>query len=102
ATSARKLAAARALFETMREHGLIAQNPAELVSSPRRPRHLPRVLSARDASRLPSAIAAGTPLERRDRAMFELAYSCGLRAEELVSLEREGLDFDAEQVRVEG
>jgi site-specific recombinase XerD len=101
-TSARKLAAARALFESLRERGLVAHNPAELVSTPRRPRNLPRVLSARDASRLLSAIAAGEPLELRDRAMFELAYSCGLRAEELVSLGSGDLDFDAEQLRVEG
>jgi integrase/recombinase XerC/integrase/recombinase XerD len=101
-TSARKLAAARALFTTLREHGQIAHNPAELVSSPRRPRELPRVLSARDASRLLAGIAASSPLELRDRAMFELAYSCGLRAEELVSLGWEDLDFDAEQLRVEG
>jgi site-specific recombinase XerD len=101
-TSARKLAAARALFTSLREHGLVAQNPADLVSTPRRPRRLPRVLSARDASRLLSAIAAGEPLELRDRAMFELAYSCGLRAEELVSVGAGDIDFDAEQVRVEG
>jgi integrase/recombinase XerC/integrase/recombinase XerD len=102
ATSARKLAAARALFTSLREHGVLAQNPADLVSTPRRARRLPRVLSARDASRLLSAIAAGAPLELRDRAMFELAYSCGLRAEELVTLGRGDLDFDAEQLRVEG
>jgi integrase/recombinase XerC/integrase/recombinase XerD len=101
-TSARKLAAARALFTSLREHGLVAQNPADLVSTPRRARRLPRVLSARDASRLLSAIAAGEPLELRDRAIFELAYSCGLRAEELVTLGRGDLDFDAEQLRVEG
>jgi integrase/recombinase XerC/integrase/recombinase XerD len=101
-TSARKLAAARALFTSLREHGLLAQNPADLVSTPRRPRHLPRVLSAGDTSKLLDAIAAGAPLELRDRAMFELAYSCGLRAEEIVSLGCSDLDFDAEQLRVEG
>jgi len=47
-------------------------------------------------------IHAGTPLEQRDRALFELAYACGLRAEELVRLELGAVDFDAEQVRVEG
>jgi integrase/recombinase XerC/integrase/recombinase XerD len=47
-------------------------------------------------------IPATTPLELRDRAMFELAYASGLRAEELVSLDRHAVDFDAETVRVEG
>jgi site-specific recombinase XerD len=101
-TSARKLAALRALFASQREHGLIAQNPAELVSSPRRASRLPRVLSARDVAALLDRIPASGPLELRDRALFELAYSCGLRAEELVSLDLESVQFDSEAVRVEG
>ncbi len=101
-TSARKLAALRALFASQREHGRIAQNPAELVSTPRRGSHLPRVLSARDAARLLDGIPAGGPLETRDRAMFELAYSCGLRAEELVSVAVGDIDHDGEQLRIEG
>lgn len=104
-TSARKLAALRALFASQREHGLIAQSPADLVSTPRRGSHLPQVLSAREAARLLDGIPDGipaTPLELRDRAMFELAYSCGLRAEELVSLGCADVDYDGEQLRVEG
>jgi site-specific recombinase XerD len=101
-TSARKLAALRALFNSQREHGLVAQNPADLVSTPRRGDHLPRVLSAREASGLLDGIPTGHPLEVRDRAMFELAYSCGLRAEEIVSLRRADVDYDGEQLRVEG
>jgi site-specific recombinase XerD len=104
-TSARKLAAMRALFSSQREHGHVAHNAADLVSTPRRGDHLPRVLSARDAARLldgiPASRGAG-PLVLRDRAMFELAYSCGLRAEEIVSLGVGDLDHDGEQVRVEG
>jgi len=102
ATSARKLATLRALFASQRERGFIAQNPADLVSTPRRPRHLPRVLSAREAARLLDGIPAGSALEQRDRAMFELAYACGLRAEELVSLDVADVNHDEEQVRVEG
>jgi site-specific recombinase XerD len=101
-TSARKLAALRALFASLREHGLLAQSPADLVSTPRQGSHLPRVLSARDAARLLDSIPAGGPLELRDRALFELAYACGLRAEELVSLRTADIDHDGEQLRVEG
>ena len=101
-TSARKLAALRALFASQREHGRIAQNPADLVATPRRGSHLPRVLSARDAAGLLDGIPATSKLELRDRALFELAYSCGLRAEEIVSLTNGDLDHDAEQLRVEG
>jgi site-specific recombinase XerD len=101
-TSARKLAALRALFRSQREHGAVAHSPAELVSAPRRPRRLPRVLKAREAASLLDAIPAAGALQLRDRAMFELAYSCGLRAGELVSLRPGDLDHDAEQLRVEG
>ncbi len=101
-TSARKLAALRALFASQREHGVLAQNPAELVSAPKRARNLPRVLKAREAATLLDAIPARGPLELRDRAMFELAYACGLRAEEVVSLGLGDVDHDAEQLRVEG
>jgi len=101
-TSARKLAALRALFNSQREHGAVSQNPAELVATPKRARNLPRVLKTREAATLLDAIPAGGPLELRDRAMFELAYACGLRAEEVVSLGLRDVDHDAEQLRVEG
>jgi integrase/recombinase XerC/integrase/recombinase XerD len=101
-TTARKLAAVRALFASQREHGRVGENPAELVSTPRRPSHLPSVLSAREAAQLLDGIPAGGPLELRDRALFELAYGCGLRAEELISLKLLDVDHDGEQLRVEG
>lgn len=102
ATVARKLAALRAFFRTLREHGQIAQNPAELIASPKRPRTLPKVLRADELAALLDRIPASTPLDQRDRALFEIAYACGLRAEELIGLDVASVDFDAEQLRVEG
>jgi integrase/recombinase XerC len=102
ATIARRLAALRGLFRTQMELGARADNPAELLSSPKRPQRLPRVLKAGEVAALLDSIPAATPLEQRDRALFELAYACGLRAEELVTLDLESVDFDAETVRVEG
>ncbi len=102
ATSARKLAALRALFSSVREHGHSAENPADLVAAPRRATPLPKVLKAADVAGLLDSIPAGNPLEQRDRALFELAYGCGLRAEELVSLSIADIDHDGEQLRVEG
>ena len=101
-TTARKLAALRALFSSQREHGLIAQNPADLVTTPRRSSYLPRVLKAKEAAALLDGIPTRSPLECRDRALFELAYSCGLRAEEIVSLRVSDVDHEGEQLRVEG
>jgi len=102
ATIARRLAATRSFFRSLREHGHIAQNPADLVSSPKRAGKLPTVLKPEELARLLDRIPATTPLEVRDRALFELAYACGLRAEELVRLDVASIDFDDEHVRVEG
>ncbi len=102
ATIARRLAALRGLFRVQMELGARGDNPAELLSSPKKPQRLPRVLKAGEVAALLESIPATTPLELRDRALFELAYACGLRAEELVSLDLESIDFDSENVRVEG
>ncbi len=101
-TIARKLAALRACFRTLREHGIVLQNAAELVPSPKQSSNLPRVLRPDELVALLERIPANTALELRDRAMFELAYACGLRAEELVDLDVPAVVFDAEEVRVEG
>jgi site-specific recombinase XerD len=101
-TLARKLAAIRAFFRTLVEHGELSANPADLMPAPKLPQRLPRTLKAADVASMLERIPATTPLELRDRALFELAYACGLRAEELVNLDDSSIDFDGEQVRVEG
>ena len=101
-TIARKLAALRGLFRAQVELGVRMENPAELLSSPKKPQRLPRVLRPDEVAALLDRIPATTPLELRDRALFELAYASGLRAEELVALELQSIDFDSESVRVEG
>jgi site-specific recombinase XerD len=102
ATVARKLAAVRGLFDFLVRTERVGQNPADLVSSPKREEKLPRVLTVGQVRKLLERIPARTPLELRDRAMLELAYSCGLRCEEIVSLEVGALDFETEQLRVLG
>src|SRR3954468_2393682 len=101
-TMARKLASIRSLFRSLLEHGEVGSNPADLLPAPRLPQSLPKTLKPADVAALLERIPAATPLEQRDRALFELAYSSGLRAEELVDLDVSSIDFDAEQVRVEG
>jgi site-specific recombinase XerD len=101
-TLARKIASVRSFFRTLVEHGELGANPADLLPAPKQPQRLPRTLKAQEVGRLLDAIPASGPLELRDRALFELAYACGLRAEELVDLDMDSVDFDDEQVRVEG
>lgn len=102
ATVARKLAAIRGLFDFLVRTERVGQNPAELVASPKREEKLPKVLTVEQARSLLERIPARTPLEIRDRAMLEVAYSCGLRCEEIVNLNVGSLDFETEQVRVLG
>ena len=102
ATVARKLASVRGLFDFLVRTERLGQNPADLVSSPKREEKLPRVLSAEQVRSLLERIPARTPLELRDRAMLELAYSCGLRCEEIVNLDLGALDHESEQLRVLG
>ena len=102
ATVARKLAAVRGLYGFLVRTGRAGANPAELVSSPKGSEKLPRVLTTEQMRSLLERIPARTPLELRDRAMLELAYSCGLRCEEIVNLDLDSLDFETEQLRVLG
>jgi site-specific recombinase XerD len=102
ATVARKLASIRGLYGFLVRTERAGQNPAELVSSPKRAESLPKVLNTEQMGSLLEQIPAHTPLELRDRAMLELAYSCGLRCEEIVNLDEGALDYETEQLRVLG
>ncbi|HWM62998.1 MAG TPA: tyrosine recombinase XerC [Solirubrobacterales bacterium] len=102
ASVARKLAAIRGLFDFLVRTERVGQNPADLVSSPKKEDKLPRLLSAEQMREVLERIPTSTPLELRDRAMLELAYSCGLRCEEIVNLDVDSFDFETEQLRVLG
>src|SRR3954470_13458337 len=99
---ARKIASIRAFYRHLVQRGLIEANPADLVATPKKDQYLPRVLKPAEAAEVLDSIPAGSPLELRDRALFEVAYGCGLRAEELVNLDVADLDPDAEEMRVTG
>jgi site-specific recombinase XerD len=101
-TVARKLAAIRTFYRHLVERAELEANPAELVSSPKKDSYLPKVLRPEEVGELLERIPGSTPLDLRDRALLELAYAAGLRAEELVNLDVKNLDPDAEEVRVEG
>lgn len=101
-TVARKLASLRGLLSLQVSLGTRADNPAQLLSAPKRPQRLPRVLKPDEVATLLDRIPANGPLALRDRTLFELAYASGLRAEELVTLDIDSIDFDSEAVRVHG
>src|SRR3954463_8805053 len=99
---ARKIASTRAFYRHLVQRGLMEANPADLVATPKKDQYLPRVLKPAEAAGVLDAIPSSSPLELRDRAMFEVAYGSGLRAEELVNLDLTDLDPDAEELRVTG
>lgn len=98
---ARVLSSWRGFFDWLVRRREVAANPCLGVRAPRAPRHLPQALSPDEAVRLVSAGDA-TPWGVRDRALFELAYSCGLRVSELTGLDLGHLDRASGEVRVTG
>lgn len=98
---ARMLSAWRGLFNYLaRDHG-VTRNPCIGVRAPKSPKSLPKALSPDEATRLVS-VEQNDPLAVRDRAMFELLYSSGLRLSELTSLNEGDVSFADATVRVIG
>ena len=102
ATVARKLAAIRGLYNFLVRTERAGAEPGRAGLQPEAPEKLPQVLSTEQMRSLLERIPARAPLELRDRAMLELAYSCGLRCEEIVNLDLGSIDFESEQLRVLG
>jgi integrase/recombinase XerD len=92
----------RGFFRFMRQEGLRADDPTELLESPRQERSLPDVIKAVDVDRMLAAIDVGSPGGLRDRALFELIYSCGLRISEAASLSFGMLFLNERMIRVTG
>jgi site-specific recombinase XerD len=102
ATVARKLASVRSFYAFLLRTGRVTQNPADLVAAPKAGRKLPKVLTVAQIEEVLGAVPARTPLEVRDQAMLELAYSSGLRSAEVVDLDLDSLGLPAGRVKVIG
>ncbi len=103
---ARKLSAIRALFKHLHRRGVVHNDPARLLATPRRERRLPTVLTVDDAQRLMDAPGRERETDResglRDRAVLETLYSTGIRAGELVGINRDDINASDRLVRVRG
>ncbi|PMR71974.1 tyrosine recombinase XerC [Billgrantia endophytica] len=97
---ARRRAAASHFANHLVKAGLLGHNPAELVSTPRQPAHLPKPLDVDQLAHLLDTPHDGSPLATRDQAMLELFYSSGLRLAELAGLDL--ADLQPRRVRVMG
>ncbi len=101
-TLAKSASAIRAFYRYLVLEGLIATNPARLVDSPRLGMKIPRYLSTEEIDALLDACDPSDPLGIRNRALFELIYSCGLRVTEAVRLTLDRVSLNERVVRVVG
>lgn len=100
---ARALAALRSMYKWLAREGMVQQNPAKLVATPKTPRKLPRVPTLEEMNNLlDSGMPETAAFPERDGAIFELLYGCGLRNSELVGIELPDLDFANGLVLVRG
>ncbi len=106
-SAARALAAIRSWFKWLAREGKVEQNPAALVSTPKRAQHLPRVPSVEEVNRVMNALEAPSPEDagawpERDRVIFELLYGCGIRNSELCGLDMPSIRWADEAILVRG
>ena len=102
ATVHRKSACLRSFYRHLRREGLRDSDPTAGLSSPRRSRKLPQVLTRGEIERLLSQPRGTGPPALRDRALLEVMYACGLRASEAIGLELDDVDFDDRVLRARG
>ncbi len=101
-TIARRLSAVRSLFTFLVTEGVLDSDPSTVITSPKTPSTLPRIIPNEDLARLLESPDITTPLGSRDRAVLELLYASGLRVSEICSLTLSGLDLAQCQVTVMG
>ncbi len=101
---ARNLAALRSLFKWLAREGVVQQNPAALVSTPKLPKKLPRVPTIEEMNTvfegpMPEDAAS---FPERERLMFELLYGCGIRNSELIGINLDDIRLTNEIILIRG
>lgn len=103
ASVARSLAAVRSLYRWLAQEGVVEQNPARLVASPKRPVKLPRVPTIEEMnSVLDAKMPEVAAFPERDRLMLELLYGCGIRNSELTGINLDDISLSAEAILIRG
>ncbi len=100
---ARALAGVRSLYRWLAREGVVEQNPAKLVATPKLPKKLPRVPTIEEMNgvidgQMPEAAA----FPERDRLLFELLYGCGIRNSELTGINLDDIRVSAEAILIRG
>jgi integrase/recombinase XerD len=102
ASLARRLVSIRMFFRYLAREGLIQHDVTDVMQAPRVWRMLPEMLTHQEVDRLLGVFRGKKPLEKRNRAILEVLYACGLRATEIVNLRLDGLRLDEHIIRVIG
>jgi integrase/recombinase XerC len=100
---ARALAAVRSLYRWLAREGLVEQNPAKLVATPRLAKKLPRVPTIEEMnSVIDGEMPEAAAFPERDRLMLELLYGCGIRNSELTGINLDDIRLSAEAILIRG
>src|SRR6266849_8455095 len=100
---ARSLAAVRSLYRWLAQEGVVEQNPAALVSTPKLPQKLPRVPTIEEInSMLDGEMPEVASFPERDRLMLELLYGCGIRNSELIGINLDDIRLSSEAILIRG
>jgi integrase/recombinase XerC len=100
---ARALAAVRSIYRWLAQEGVVEQNPAKLVSTPRLPKKLPRVPTIEEInSVLDGKMPEVASFPERDRLLLELLYGCGIRNSELVGINLDDIRLSSEAILIRG
>lgn len=102
ATIARKLSAIRSFFLFLEKSGVIRENPASDILTPKLGKYIPSYLSVDEVFRLLERPEQQKPLGLRDLAVMEVLYSCGLRVSELESMNISNIDFEERLTKITG
>jgi integrase/recombinase XerD len=102
ATIHRKSACLRSFYRHLRRDGLLDTDPTATLSTPRRSRKLPQVLTRGEVEKLLAQPHGTEPAALRDRALLEVMYACGLRASEAIGLELMDVDVEEGVLRARG
>ena len=100
---ARSLAAVRSLYRWLAREGVVEQNPAKLVATPKLPKKLPRVPTIEEMnSVLDGQMPETAAFPERDRLMLEFLYGCGIRNSELTGINLDDIRLSAEAILIRG
>ena len=99
---ARSLAAVRSLYRWLAREGVVEQNPAKLVATPKLAKKLPRVPTIEEMNSVLDGQMPEAAFPQRDRLMLELLYGCGIRNSELTGINLDDIRLSAEAILIRG